>query len=704
MGNKHNHDVEISEEKLIKIVKDQRVRSEVTKDCHYWFFHIYFAHYVKYRTAQFQKELFALTEDTTHKTVIVESFRGSSKTTIMATSHAIWSILGVQQRKFVVVIGKTEQQARQYLANIKIELESNALLRSDLGPFEEPDDEWRATSIVLPKYKARITVTSAESSIRGIKHGAHRPDLIICDDLEDLDTVATQEMRDKKYRWLMGDVIPLGDKDTRLIIIGTKLHNDSIIGRLSTLILEGGMDGITTRYPFLKEDGTATWHEKFPTQAEIDTLRKSVPSVQAWEREYMLNIVSEDNQLIHLEWIHYYEELPSNKNLRYVGMGVDPAIGKNSNNDSTAIVSGNVYGRKKGLKIYVLPNPINEKMDFPETISRLKNLYTSLSNSSPVRMWVESVAYQRSVVEQLRTEGCPAIEWMTGGQDKRARLSLLSNHIQSGAILFPKKGAEKLITQLLDFGSETHDDLCDALGILGLSIVEQDSKITKGYTSLFDEKLLNDSYHEKIPLYRERVLGVVVADTRRTHSTIVLRAEDGAEILYHEMETDIDVILRKVIESARLHEVPFSDQHIVIDKSGSGIDLCTALRKYTESLFILEKYENDQRYGFDVTRKWMYNDGQYDDYYTASFGKLKNWLKDGGKLFNRPRFDDLLYVTWKEQNNKMQIIDKETLKEAGVDMSIPDALAMTFVIRKRENNYSDEDEEEEPSPYSEIGL
>jgi predicted phage terminase large subunit-like protein len=700
----HDHDVEIEQEKLALIVKDQRIRRELTKACHHWFFHVYFAHYVKYKTARFQKELFEITEDEKDKTVVIEAFRGSGKTTIMGTSYAIWSILGVQQKKFVLMIAKTESQARQYLANIKIELESNGLLRSDLGPFEEPDDEWRATSIVLPKYKARITVASVESSIRGIKHGAHRPDLIICDDLEDLDIIKTAESREKMFKWLTGDVIPLGDKDTRLVVIGTALHHDSLITKLKTAIIEGRMDGITKKYPFLNVDGTAMWPEKFPLQTDIDTLRKSVPSIQAWEREYMLNIVSDDTQLIRQEWIQYYDELPPNDNLRYTGMGVDPAIGQKSDNDSTAIVSGNIYGRKRSLKIYVLPNPINEQLDFTETISRVKSLSTTLGNGVPVSIWIESVAYQKAIVDQLRSDGYPAKEWKTGGSDKRARLSLVSNHIQSGTVVFPRKGAEKLITQLLGFGSETHDDLCDALGILVLSVIEQDSRINKGYFPLFDEKLLNDSYHEKIPLRGEGMLGVILADAHRTHSTIVLRSENGAEILYYEMITDADVVARKVVELAQQYEVSLSDQNIFIDDSGNGVDLCKLVRKYAEGKFILDKYENRQRYGLDVTRKYMFSsDGHYEDLYAASFGKLAKWLRGGGKLFNRPRFDDLLYITWKEHDNNMQIIDKETLREDGVDISIPDAVAMTFVYEKRNNNYPIEEVEEEML-YPEIGI
>jgi hypothetical protein len=51
----------------------------------------------------------------------------------------------------------------------------------------------------------------------------------------------------------------------------------------------------------------------------------------------------------------------------------------------------------------------------------------------------------------------------------------------------------------------------------------------------------------------------------------------------------------------------------------------------------------------------------------------------------------------------MQIIDKETLREDGVDISIPDAVAMTFVYEKRNNNYPIEEVEEEML-YPEIGI
>ncbi len=86
----------MSPDELANIIKNQSIRRNLTTACHHWFFHIYFPHYAQYQTAAFHKELFELTEKTEYRNVVIEAFRGSGKTTIMGTSYAIWSILGVQ--------------------------------------------------------------------------------------------------------------------------------------------------------------------------------------------------------------------------------------------------------------------------------------------------------------------------------------------------------------------------------------------------------------------------------------------------------------------------------------------------------------------------------------------------------------------------------------------------------------------------------
>lgn len=437
------------------------------------FFGIYFGHYAKYRTADFQKEMFAITEDETIKNAVIVAFRGSAKSTIMSLSYPIWSILGKQEKKFVLLLSQTQNQARQLMSNLKQELESNALLRQDLGPFQEPDDEWRFASIVLPKYNARITAVSTEQSIRGIRHGVHRPDLIICDDIEDLNSVKTRGGRNKIYRWFSGDVVPAGDENTRVIVIGNLLHEDSMIMRLKENIENKSLDGVFRNYPIFLDNKTISWPGKFPSMEKINSLKRNIGDERAWQREYLLRIVSEEDQVVYPEWIHYYDELPDKKAIRMVLMGVDLAISKKENADCSAIISAVIADFYDEAKIFILPSIINRRMNFPETIRQIEALYKANEEINRcVDVLVEDVGYQRAVTEQLREKDYEAFN-IKVSSDKRSRLITATPLLQNKRILFPKKGAEELIRQLVGFGMEKHDDLADAFTLIAHRLTKE---------------------------------------------------------------------------------------------------------------------------------------------------------------------------------------------------------------------------------------
>ena len=465
-----------------KIINDSDIRKEVAKNSHMAFFHIYMAKHIKYKTAPFQKELFALSEDESNQFSVIESFRGSAKSTIMNLSYSIWSIIGKQKHKFILILAQTQNQSRQYLSNIKKELEDNELLRADFGPFEEADDEWRNSSIVLPKYDARIMAASLETPVRGLKHKSYRPSLIIIDDLEDLSFVKSRENRDKAFNWLFGDVMPMGEINTRVIVIGTRLHDDSLIMRLRKSIEDGTLNGIAKRFPLIDDDGKIAWLGKYKTKKDVENLKKTVPTESGWQREYMLKIVTDDDPVVRKEWIKYYESFPgfeSYTNYSYSLVGIDPAIREGLANDYTAMVTASVYDCKDKYKILIHPNPVNLKMDFPKTIDKAKYISDSAGSGQRIQLVIESVAYQVAAVQQLVKDGYPAVEYHPHGNDKYQRLSSVSSMIYNGTILFPESGCEDLIRQIVNFGQERHDDLVDAFTTAILKIIDLKSKEVK---------------------------------------------------------------------------------------------------------------------------------------------------------------------------------------------------------------------------------
>jgi len=458
------------------MLTDKAVRISTVKQSHFWFFHFYFCHYVIYETATFQKEMFSFTEkDGTEITVIV-AFRGSAKSTIMTMSYPLWAILGDQQKKFVLILSQTQDKAQQHLLNIKKELESNDLLKKDLGPFQEEKNQWGIQALVIPRFGAKIATGSVGQSIRGIRHYQNRPDLIILDDIEDLDSVKTKEGRKKTYDWFTGETIPAGDKKTKIVIVGNLLHEDCLLKRLKIQIKKGKLDGIYREYPIMDKDGNSLWLGKFPTIKEIEEEKKKVIDESAWQREYLLRIISDADRVVHPEWIQYYEELPPKKGeFKYIWSAVDLAISEKDTADYTAIVSAQIHGYEENLKIYILPNPINERLSFPRQVKRIWGLSKALGNGIPTKVFIEDFAYQAALSQQLLSKGLP-VEGVKLPGDKRAKLSLTTHLIQTGKILFPKKGAEDLIQQLTGFGVEKHDDLADAFTILIHKVLENNKR------------------------------------------------------------------------------------------------------------------------------------------------------------------------------------------------------------------------------------
>ena len=449
------------------MIKDRNFRIALCRKSHYWFFHFYFGQYVSYETAEFQREMFRITEDEKNNMAIIVAFRGSGKSTIFTLSYALWSILGRQNKKFVVILSQTQKQAKQHLMNIRTELEKNKVLSRDLGPFREESDEWGGYSLVVSNYNARISAASCEQSIRGIKHLQFRPDVIIADDVEDLNSVKTQDGRDKTYNWFKGDIIPAGNTNTKIIVIGNLLHEDSLLKRLQKEIENDVLNGIYRGFPFLNENGLPLWRDKFSDENAIKQEKMKVGNEIAWQREYMLTILPDTDRVINPAWIHSYENLPiDEKSFMYAATGVDLAISENESACYTAMVSAKIYGQGEDMKIYILPYPVNERMDSPTTLKKAKEISEKLGDGRRTELFIEDVGYQRAFVQNLQKEDYPAMGCPTLGQDKRARLATVAPAIENGTVLFPKQGAEVLISQLIGFGTEKYNDLVDAFVII----------------------------------------------------------------------------------------------------------------------------------------------------------------------------------------------------------------------------------------------
>jgi predicted phage terminase large subunit-like protein len=423
-------------------------------------------------SAPFHHDLFALTQALPPLSVIL-AFRGSAKSTIMTLSLPIWSIVGVLQKKFVLISARTQEQARQFMRNIREELEHNDLLHGDLGPFRMEEDEWRNLVLVLPKYGAKIMAVSVEQSVRGLRHGPNRPDLFICDDIEDTQSVKTKEGRNAVYDFLKHDLLPAGSRATQTVIVGNMLHDDCVLMRLVREIDSGRLQGIYRAYPLLDESGACLWPGKYPRKEDVETEQKRIGNETVWVQEYLLRIVSSALRVVHPEWIHYYDELPGQEPLA-AAVGIDLAFTDKSSSDYTAMVIGKAYRINGEFRIYVLPHPYHARVTPLEALEAAKTAARSNKVKGDEAILLVENINQQLFIQMLQQDDVYPEE-VRPTADKRSRLALVTPLLQQGKVFFPRTGAEDLITELLGFGLERHDDLADAFAMLLTRLIEEDN-------------------------------------------------------------------------------------------------------------------------------------------------------------------------------------------------------------------------------------
>lgn len=449
------------------IVTDKKFRINLTQEDFAWFFTTYFSDYIGYKIAPLHKQMFKIITDSDKSLSVFVTFRGSGKSTILSLAYPIWSILGKPGKKHIIICSYTQPQAKLILENIKSELEKNELLIHDYGKFQYSDDLWRSDTLVLPKYNARISIASVGTSIRGVRHGKYRPDLIILDDAESLESIETLEGRDRVMHWLERDLIPAGDKDTHIIVLGNLLHNDDLINRLIKRVDNEQLSGDYMRVPLIDDNGKITWKGKYPDMTAINREKLRVGDDRAFRREYLLQIIPEDEQIITEDMISYYDELPEDHYREAGILTVDLAISKKESADNTAMLAGYVYRIKDKQYLYILPVLVNTKLNFHEAVDKAEEFAKSMDTGEATYIYSETVGYQSAFIEDLLRDNFNNAEgFEIMGNDKRSRLSTTVHPLSQGRVLFPKKGLDLLKTQLFGFGVEKHDDLADAFSML----------------------------------------------------------------------------------------------------------------------------------------------------------------------------------------------------------------------------------------------
>ncbi len=201
----------------------------------------FFKHMLTKENNEFHKWAYDKTRDILEKPawakgskLSVAAPRGYAKSTLLSFVLPLW-VVCFQKREFVILISETQRQAEDFLDDVKNELLSNELLAEYFPTVVgKGDSRWRQDDIVL-RNQCRIYAIGCGGKARGRKHRGKRPDLIILDDVESRESVESELTRDKLWhQWFNKEVAKAGHTDgsTDFIVIGTILHEDSLLSKL----------------------------------------------------------------------------------------------------------------------------------------------------------------------------------------------------------------------------------------------------------------------------------------------------------------------------------------------------------------------------------------------------------------------------------------------------------------------------------------
>lgn len=194
----------------------------------------YFPHYIRSpHRSQLHHYLFSRLPDIIQQPKgqldAIAAPRGEAKSTIVSQLFVLWCLIA-NRKKHALVVMDSIDQAYPMLEAIKAELEFNPRIRIDFPEIAGAGRVWQVGTIIT-RLDQKVQVAGSGKKLRGLRHGAYRPDLVVLDDIENDEQVRSPEQRDKLHSWLRKTVLPLGSADGKLdiIYIGTILHYDSVL-------------------------------------------------------------------------------------------------------------------------------------------------------------------------------------------------------------------------------------------------------------------------------------------------------------------------------------------------------------------------------------------------------------------------------------------------------------------------------------------
>ena len=460
--------------------------------------------------------------------VAIAAPRNHAKSTAITFAYTLAATL-FRERKFVLIVSDTESQAANFLGLIKQEIAENqdliklfGIRLNEKGMVAFPKES--ETDLIVEfsdGEKFRIIAKGSEQKLRGLLWNGLRPDLIVCDDMENDEIVMNQDRRKKFQRWFYGALLPCRSQHGIIRYVGTILHMDSMLENLmprqsdKQTVTEDLKQWSTRRTLWKSVKYRAhtdnfdliLWPERWPAEKlkaeKEDYVHQGLGDV--YSQEYLNIPIDEASAYFKKNDFQELTDEDRKKTLNYY-ITVDLAISEKQKSDWCVFF---IAGVDEDRRIQVR-NIIRERLDGKEIVDTLLSLQDVYK---PIVIGIEEGQISKAIgpfmyETMIAINTFPSIYHLKHmSLDKTARSRSIQARMRAKSIKFDKRGDwyQTFEDECMRFPRDKHDDQVDAFAYLGIML----DKLIEAPTQ---EEVAEEQYADE---YRESGL----FDTGRSATT-----------------------------------------------------------------------------------------------------------------------------------------------------------------------------------------
>ena len=349
----------------------------------------YFPSFCTSPSATFQKRFFNRALKNLEWFEVISWARELAKTTNVMM--VVLFLILTAKKKNVLLASNNYDNAQRLLMPYKAHLEKNNRIINDYG-HQESLGNWEAGEFITEK-GVSFRALGAGQSPRGTKNDAHRPDIILIDDIDTDEECRNPQRVTDKINWIFQALIPTRSISIDLLV----LVCGNIIAKYCCVTELGKKADKHDIVNIRDKEGKSTWPEK-NTEKLIDRVLSKLPW-SAQQKEYYNNPIYEGDTFKELTYL----KLPKLSSCNQVVVYADPSTsnkdrGKNKQASYKAVVIVGSKGIKRHLYKVWLEQTNNAK--FVDWLYEAY-LYLKENNVDTKRIYIENNSLQDPHYEQV---------------------------------------------------------------------------------------------------------------------------------------------------------------------------------------------------------------------------------------------------------------------------------------------------------------